>query len=274
MAQEYPRRIRKGERTLPEEGERERFLFRGDQVLLRREDGKLRLPREEERKTLGALRLHHPREDRDGWEEVPPEAPLRDGWEPTDLRPLWGLFGEEVFFRAGRAFHLRHWARTTRFCGRCGTPLEDHPAERCRVCPACGQLHYPLVSPAVLVSVERDGQILLARGHHFPPGRFSVLAGFAEPGESLEGTVRREVLEEVGLEVEPLRYAGSQPWPFPHSLMVAFEARWVSGEIRLQEEEIAEADWFAPEALPELPPPLSLSRRLVDRFLARSGGPR
>lgn len=248
------------------------LVFRGDEVLLRREGaGTERLPREEDLTPLRGLLHPHPQEDRDGWREMDPGAPLPEGWRGADLRSLWAVLGEEAFFRAGRAFHLRHWSRTVRFCGRCGTPLADHPAERARVCPACGELHYPLVSPAILVSVVREGRLLLARGHHFPPGRYSVLAGFVEPGENLEETVHREVREEVGLEVTGVRYVASQPWPFPHSLMVGFEATWAGGEIRLQEEEIAEAGWYAPEDLPEIPPSVSLSRRLIDRFLARHG---
>jgi NAD+ diphosphatase len=138
------------------------------------------------------------------------------------------------------------------------------------LCPACGHLHFPRLAPAVIVLIERDREMLLARSPGFTPGVYSTIAGFVEPGESLEDTVHREIWEEVGVEVEDVRYFGSQPWPFPHSLMVGFVARWKSGDIRIDEKEIEDARWFTPEKLPPgLPSPMSIARRLVDDFLGR-----
>jgi len=128
-------------------------------------------------------------------------------------------------------------------------------------------MSYPRIAPAVIVLVRRGAEALLARGARFPLPFFSTLAGFVEIGETLEQTVAREIREEVGIEVADIRYFGSQPWPFPHSLMVGFHAEWAGGELRLQETEIVEAQWFRADALPPIPPRLSIARRLIDAWL-------
>ena len=128
---------------------------------------------------------------------------------------------------------------------------------------------FPRLSPAIIVRIERDDQILLARNHRFPPGLYSVLAGFVEPGETLEECVVREVREEVSIEVEDIRYFASQPWPFPNSLMLGFTAQYKSGEIKVEESELAEANWYAPDQLPGLPLSLSIARRLIDDYLKK-----
>jgi NAD+ diphosphatase len=189
------------------------------------------------------------------------------------LVPLMGLHGrvEDVRWTlAGRAVQLVEWQRTHRFCGRCGTPTEEAPGERARRCPSCGLLAFPRLAPAVITLVERRGEALLARNRMFPEGMFSCIAGFVEPGETLEETVAREVHEEVGVEVGDVRYAASQPWPFPHSLMLGFEATWENGDIACDGTEIVEAGWFRPDALPTVPPPMSIARTLIDRWLARA----
>jgi NAD+ diphosphatase len=194
--------------------------------------------------------------------EAPPETAFEG------LRALYGRLPEAYFSIAGRAVQILLWDQTHRFCGRCGQPTVNAPAERAKLCPQCGLLSFPRVSPAVIMLVQRGDEFLLARNKSFAGGFFSVLAGFVEPGESLEETVAREVKEEVGLEVADIRYFGSQPWPFPHSLMIGFTARYASGEIRLQEDEIAEAAWFSRRGeLPELPGKLSIARRLIDWYL-------
>jgi NAD+ diphosphatase len=138
-------------------------------------------------------------------------------------------------------------------------------------CTRCGMMHYPRVSPAVIVRVRRENEILLARSPGFPKGMRSVLAGFVEPGESIEETIHREVREEVGLEVENLGYFGSQPWPFPNSLMIGFTADYAGGEIRPEPGEIEDAGWYRADELPQLPPKVSIARRMIDDFVARSG---
>ncbi len=184
------------------------------------------------------------------------------------LRELFVPLGDARFWLAGRAAQVVEWASTHRFCGRCATPTETVDNERCLRCPACGLLSYPRISPAVIVLVRRGNEVLLARNARSTYGFYSVLAGFAEIGESLEETIVREVREEVGVEVKNIRYFGSQPWPFPHSLMIGFFADWASGEIRADGTEIVEADWFRPDALPPIPPRLSIARALIDTWLA------
>ncbi|MFZ6003898.1 MAG: NAD(+) diphosphatase [Actinomycetota bacterium] len=192
------------------------------------------------------------------------------------LVPLMGLYGRVDDLRwtlAGRAVQLVEWDRTTRFCGRCGTATEPAPGERARRCPDCGLLAFPRLAPAVITLIERDGTALLARGRAFPIPMYSCVAGFVEAGETLEEAVRREVREEVGVQLGSVRYTASQPWPFPHSLMIGFEATWAAGEIEIDEREIVDAQWFAPDDLPMIPPGMSIARTLIDRWLERSGRP-
>jgi NAD+ diphosphatase len=139
--------------------------------------------------------------------------------------------------------------------------------ERARRCPRCGFMSFPRLSPAVIMRIDRDDRILLARNVSFAQGFFSVLAGFVEPGESLEEAVVREVHEEVGLELTDIRYFGSQPWPFPHQLMIGFTARYAGGEIQIEPTELAEAGWYGRDALPALPGKISISRRLIDAWI-------
>ena len=174
---------------------------------------------------------------------------------------------------AGRAFQVVQWDRTHRFCGRCGRATVHHERDRARQCPGCGLVSYPRVSPAVIVLVSRGDRFLLARNASFPGKRYSIIAGFVEAGETLETAVIREIREEVGIEVRNVAYFGSQPWPFPHSLMVGFTAEHASGEIAIDGEEIVDAGWYSPdpEQLPELPNRISISRRLIDSFLNAHG---
>lgn len=190
----------------------------------------------------------------------------------VDLMRLFAHVDEPTWAAAGRAVQLVEWARCHRFCGRCGTETVESPGERARRCPQCGLLAFPRLAPAVIMLIERgDGRALLARNARWPGGMYSCLAGFVEPGETIEAAVRREVDEEVGLAIDDLRYHGSQPWPFPHSLMIGFHVRYAGGEIRCDTNEIADAQWFAPDHLPELPGPISIARRLIDDWVARSG---
>jgi NAD+ diphosphatase len=203
-----------------------------------------------------------------------PEAmALPPGYAARDLRALFEHFDDFEIGVAGRAKQIAHWDRDHQFCGRCGAATEAVRGERARRCPACGQSNYPRIAPAIIVAVTRqadDGpRILLARNHRFPPGRYSVIAGFVEAGETLEECVRREVGEETGVEVTNIRYFGSQPWPFPNSLMIGFTAEYAGGEITLSDDEIADAQWFAPDALPLVPPKISIARKLIDDFVAR-----
>ena len=205
--------------------------------------------------------------------DLPDSAQAADGLAFQGLRNLFGLIDEELFAVAGRAFQVVQWDRTHRFCGRCGRATVHHERDRARQCPGCGLVSYPRVSPAVIVLVSRGDRFLLARNASFPGKRYSIIAGFVEAGETLETAVTREIREEVGIEVRNVAYFGSQPWPFPHSLMVGFTAEHASGEIAIDGEEIVDAGWYRadPDQLPELPNRISISRRIIDSFLKAHG---
>lgn len=184
--------------------------------------------------------------------------------EASALRSIFELAGEAAFALAGRATQLLDWRQQHRFCGQCGTPTAIKTSETAMHCPSCGLLAYPRISPAVMVLVRDGDKLLLARSPRFKPGVYSALAGFVETGETLEQCAVREVREEVGIEIANLRYFHSQPWPFPNSLMVAFFADYAGGTITPDPSEIEAADWFQLDALPLLPEPISISRRLIE----------
>lgn len=202
------------------------------------------------------------------WGELPREEDLPPGFEPVGLRELWALGGDCLFQTAGTAFQMMDWKRNSRFCPRCGASMSLADDDRAYACPECAYMFYPILNPAIIVAVTKGDELLLARSPHFPKGRYSVLAGFVEPGESLEETVEREVFEEVAVTVKDITYFGSQPWPFPHSLMLGFTARWDAGELAPDGKEIEDAGWFTPDTMPEIPPSMSISRKLIDNWLA------
>jgi NAD+ diphosphatase len=207
------------------------------------------------------------------WEGLPcyaadltqlPEIP---SGEAIPLRAIFQTGGAEVFALAGRATQLLDWQKNHRYCGHCGSATLIKSGELAMECTRCGLLAYPRISPAVMVLVRDGDKLLLARSPHFKPGVFSALAGFVEPGETLEECAIREVREEVGIEIANLRYFHSQPWPFPNSLMIAFFADYAGGTITPDPKEIEAAEWFALDSLPTLPDPISISRRLIDAAL-------
>lgn len=187
----------------------------------------------------------------------------------TPLMALHANVSEAEWLVAGRAVQLVQWRRTHRFCGRCGAETAPVDGERAMRCATCQLLAFPRLAPAVITLVVRDdGAALLARNAAWPMPMFSCLAGFVEPGETLERAVAREVHEEVGVEVGRVTYQGSQPWPFPHSLMIGFRAEYAGGEIAVDGTEIAEAAWFTTDDLPNIPPRVSIARRLIDDWIA------
>jgi NAD+ diphosphatase len=207
--------------------------------------------------------------------DVPADQDPSDG-AAVDLFGYHGRAGETAWLAAGRAVQLVEWGRTHRFCGRCGTPNEPAKGERAMHCPACGLSAFPRLAPAMITLVTRgddgpDQQALLARGVLWKVPMYSCLAGFVEPGESLEAAVSREVKEEVGLTVGDIRYQGSQPWPFPHSLMCGFRARYVAGDIVPDPAEIADAGWYRRDDLPPIPPGISIARKLIDGWVNEVG---
>lgn len=242
------------------------FAFVEGQLLLRPAGEQLELPalaepwaQARERHYLGQL------DGQDCWVLALDEAP--PDWQAQPLRAAMMQLSEPLMGLAGRAAQVLEWDRTHRFCGVCGTPTERLVQERARRCPSCQHQAYPRLSPAMMALVWRReagrSQLLLARSPGFKPGFYSALAGFVEAGESLEDCVHREVAEEVGVQVRELRYYGSQSWPFPNSLMLAFSAEWAGGEIRPQPAEIEHADWFDIDALPGIPPRFSISGHLI-----------
>jgi NAD+ diphosphatase len=198
------------------------------------------------------------------------DGALPPNCEAAPLRQLFGQLSDETFATAGRALAVTTWDRDHRYCGRCGAETVRSTKERTRLCIRCESPAYPRLSPAMIVLVEREGTCLLARNARTKMPFYSTLAGFVEVGESLEGCVHREVREEAGIEVTDVRYFGSQPWPFTNSLMIGFTARWASGELRADEEEILDARWFQPTELPVIPPKLSIAHELIMDFVKRA----
>jgi len=248
------------------------LVYRG-QLLLRNNDhalpdgkliDKLQLPPQR----LHALGEWNGRYYQMGWLDQP-EA-LADGYAWHGLRSLFGVIDDGLAALAARAVQLAEWARTHQFCGVCATPMQRLDGERCYCCPACDMRAYPRISPAMMVLVRKGDAVLLAL--HALPGatRYTALAGFLEAGESIEEAVHREVYEEVGLRVQNLRYFGSQSWPFPHSLMIAYTADYLSGEIRIDPGEISDARWFGPDDVwPEAPTTKSIAAELLQAHRPR-----
>jgi NAD+ diphosphatase len=202
---------------------------------------------------------------------VPSGTQAPSGMNFTGLRRSFGAIDPEDYAMAIRAMGIVNWDRTCRFCSACGSKLIRLADIFAKKCEACGFTMFPKISPAVIVAVEKGNTLLLARASRFAENLYSVLAGFAEPGESLEDTVRREIKEEVGIEVKNIRYFGSQPWPYPDSLMIGFTAEWSSGEIVIDDDEINDARWFTVEDMPLIPDKISIARELIDNFIDKKG---
>jgi len=199
--------------------------------------------------------------------QVLEQAILPPGYFLKDLRGLIVEKSESFFLLAGRARQIVQWDIDHLYCSRCGTKTATHPQDRAKECPQCGYTQYPRLSPCVIGLITRGSEILLARSPTFPEGMFSTLAGFVEPGETLEQAFACEVNEEVGLSIQHITYISSQPWPFPHSLMIGFQAEYAYGDIKVDGIEIQEADWFPIDQLPLIPPTGSISRYLIDRYV-------
>ena len=185
------------------------------------------------------------------------------------LRELIAAMTPEEFRAAARERELEEWRAVNRFCGKCGAEMQPHisPQERALVCPKCGYAAYPKICPAVIVLVTKGNKILLQRNTHYKLRNWTLVAGFVDAGENFEDAVRREVREEASIEVKDLRYFGSQAWPFPSNIMVAFRAEHASGELTPDGEEVVESDWFDKEHLPEIPHKGSIARAMIDAWL-------
>lgn len=197
---------------------------------------------------------------------LPVDFPITVG----SLRSQLGVVSDELFLLAGRAHQLSHWNEYHRFCGRCGHPTELQLHERVLACRHCGALYYPRIAPCVIGIVVRGNTCLLAHNANFRDGLYSVIAGFIEPGETAEQALLREIKEETGIIAENPEYICSQPWPFPSQLMLGFVANYRAGEIQVDGMEITDADWYSPDKLPQIPPPQTISGKLIDIFLRRT----
>lgn len=198
------------------------------------------------------------------WSEV---CEVPENLVKTTLRQLMGLYPQNIFEALSRAKQLALWLHDNKFCGRCGNHLDVSLPLSALMCADCGYVSFPRVSPACIVLITQGNKVLLARSHHFPKGVYGLIAGFVEAGESIEACAKREVREEVGLEITNLRWFGSQSWPSPHSLMLGFFAEYVSGELCLQPEEIEDAQWFTRDALPTLSHPSTIGYQMIQQWL-------
>ncbi len=188
------------------------------------------------------------------------------GMSFVDLRSTFGVLDEDSFLLASKAVQVVAWEQTHRYCGKCGSSTQDLSGERAKVCPECGFISYPRICPAVITAVFKENKILLAHARSFKGDMHSLIAGFVEAGETLEEAVEREIMEEIGIKVKNVEYWGSQPWPYPNSLMLGFTAEYESGEINVDGIEISHADWYDVENLPELPPKVSIARKIIDWY--------
>ena len=202
--------------------------------------------------------------------EVDQDADNPDGYEFSTLWSFLNQVDQQVFYLVGRARQIVEWHRNHHYCGQCGQETSSFEADRSRKCESCNLMFYPRLSPSIIVCVNKGEEILLARNAHARGNFYSTIAGFVEPGESIEETVHREVFEEVGIRVHKLKYFGSQSWPFPNSLMFGFHAEYDSGELTLQKEEIADAQWFHYTDLPNRPAMVSISGWLINDFIKRA----
>jgi len=248
------------------------FLFHDQQLLARLEKGRYVIPNSLDLEALHLVPIHQQfmgtMDERSCYAgELADEKQISEAYAFIGLREILSCFEEDLIPVAGLANQLVQWNRNHQYCGKCGKPTENKTDERARICPRCGLINYPRLSPAVIVAVIRDDRILLANSQRFPTKFYSVLAGFVEPGETLEQCVEREILEEVGIHVKNIRYFGSQPWPYPDSLMVAFTAEYAGGEIKTDDAEIADAGWFSADNMPVIPSSVSIARHLIDWFL-------
>jgi NAD+ diphosphatase len=252
------------------------FIFRGRDILIKvrknpgaipqlLDFGELGLPAVREQ-YLGVLEGTHCYSV-----ELPADAKAPEGMEFVDLRKAHSEISEGCFELVNKAVQVVEWDRTNQFCSRCGTKTMQKPGERGKECPSCGELFYPRISPAIIVLIRKGHEVLLARSPNFPPGVYSLIAGFVEPGETAEAAVAREVWEEVGIKVKNITYFGTQAWPFPNSLMIGFTAEYDSGDLCPDGCEIEDTKWFSADELPFLPGKISISRKLIDHFLEEEG---
>ncbi|WP_176014109.1 NAD(+) diphosphatase [Victivallis sp. Marseille-Q1083] len=245
------------------------IVFRDREILLTATDGAWGFPTAAELELPGATPLLNVGQfdcrsclalELPAWPALPPQLQV------CEIRQVLAQFPDDAQFAASRAKHLLYWRKQHRFCGGCGAPTVGCAEDVALVCPQCGSRFYPQLAPAIIVAVTRGDQLLLAHNRKFKTGLYGLIAGFVEAGENLEQAVRRELAEETGITVDHIAYFGSQTWPFPNALMLGFTARYAGGDARPDGSELTELGWFSADALPTIPAPGSIARRLIDHF--------
>ena len=202
--------------------------------------------------------------------QVTDEALKEAGYDFIGLRESFYHLTEELYLKAGKCQELLYWDHNTQLCGVCGAPMRMQ-TDISKVCTACGKEVWPQLSTGVIVLIHKGDEVLLVHARNFKSNFYGLVAGFVETGETLEGAVRREVMEETGLTIKNLRYIDSQPWPYPCGLMAGYMAEYESGDIRLQRSELSRGAWFRYDNMPRIPQKLSIARRLIDKWLGQYG---
>lgn len=174
---------------------------------------------------------------------------------------------KDTYLMATRAVLINDWYQSHQYCGKCGTKTVIDQKDMMLICPKCGQMHYPRISPAVIMAIEKDNKLLMAKHSYHKEHRYALVAGFVEPGETIEDAVHREVMEEIGIKIKNLKYMRSQSWPFPNSLMIGFTAEYDSGEIKVDGDEIVKAKWFSKDEIQMYPSDISISAWLLQNFI-------
>lgn len=249
------------------------FIYSGSKILVKHTEKSDKIPRRSDLSGLPGKQLHlgtindlpcygaHWREDF----SIPATLVFKE------LRHLFGHLDDGLFKAAGFGLQMVNWDQDHQFCSRCGGPVNDQKDERAKKCHPCGRLYYPRISPAIIVGVEKNDSILLARSTRYRNSKlYSVIAGYLEVGETLEECVQREVREEVGIEVKNIRYVDSQPWHYSGSFMIGFTAEYAGGTLKPDGVEIADAGWFSADSLPEVPGWGSIAAQLIQRFVTRN----
>ncbi len=245
------------------------LILSGKQLLLWKADNQLRIPEINELKdtiSIDGDMVYIGRYDGHACycKKIDELQTLSENLKAVELREITVQTGDPgLFILAGTANHILHWNSVNQYCGCCGHKTADKKDERAKICPSCGYTVYPRISPATITAVFRKDKILLAHNKNFKKDLYSLIAGYVEPGETLEQCVVREIREEVGIKVKNIKYFGSQPWPFPDSLMMAFTAEYESGEIEVDNFEITDAAWYSADNLPEIPNTDSVAGKMI-----------
>ncbi|WP_411681594.1 NAD(+) diphosphatase [Clostridium thailandense] len=249
------------------------FIFKNNELLIKIENNLIFFPNESDINNLNINLINLDSfiiEDKNEFVlcEINELTNLPNKFKFYNFRSLISLLDKFTFNLAAKALHLASWNKTYKYCNKCGTLLNEKDDERAKICPECGFIIYPRISPAIITAVIKDKKLLLAHNTNFIDNMYSVIAGFVEPGETFEDCVAREVFEETSIRVKNIKYFGSQPWPFPDSLMVAFICEYESGELKVDGLEISDADWYDINKLPFIPKGGSIARKLIDWFVS------